>query len=208
MEKENREAKEERPMIGAWKNIWNGMKKKKNGWKRRGLCMAVGFLAGAFLFTACQMKELGESNAGAKETEVSESTPKESGQGNPLGADGKIILTAPDVFLMNIACGYRDEWAEIRCAMVMVENREQLDVSMDQCGASGKERREMCFPYLGEIWSKMPAEYPIEDYTYFFYYEEVSCGGYSLHADKLIIDGGRPEEKSGRKGAWQGACDA
>ncbi len=116
---------------------------------------------------------------------------RESDTHENLSLEGKTILKAPDIFIMNGKAGYVSEWRSIRDVVVMIENREQWDKLWDSGEVwNSNGVPEYRVPFLGNSLAALcdPQEYPLEKYTYFFSYDEVSSGGYSHNADKVILD--------------------
>ena len=104
------------------------------------------------------------------------------------------ILSQDEAYVQSFTCGYVSAWNPYRYYMVLLENEEQLAY----CKENDKVRikkdppepdgtSEEVAASLAEVWAMLEEDYPLDQYTYVFYYDEVSQGGYYYHADKLIL---------------------
>ena len=101
------------------------------------------------------------------------------------------LLTADDIYLLSYECGYVSDAGQ---GMFVIEDQEQLDYALERYGLAlppeGLSDDELWYynTAISEPFAEMVNEYPISDYSYVVEYDEVSCGGYSLHAGALLVD--------------------
>lgn len=151
---------------------------KKGTW----FVLALGLLC---LLAGCQ------SQAEPKDEAVAKTPSQKIDIQGSQELEGRTVLKAPDIYVMN-GRGCVLEWNSIRNVVVMVEDQEQWNALWDRGESwNAKGIPEYTVPFLGEAFVAMcdQEKYPLDQYTYFFSYDEVSSGGYSYHADKVILDG-------------------
>ena len=94
--------------------------------------------------------------------------------------EGVTVYTDEDIYIYSSECGYRcGYWGdyEVPRECIVIETAEQLEYAVQKRG-------------LTEIFGgfrDMIESYPIEEYTYMLEYDEVSSGGYYIHADKVEV---------------------
>lgn len=79
--------------------------------------------------------------------------------------------------------------------MLLIENDEQLAFAEDRYGLELPDefRNKYGWEYnvgVSDAFQDMKANYPPDEYSYAVCYDETNCGGYYLHADRLVKIGG------------------
>lgn len=101
------------------------------------------------------------------------------------------LYTANDICLLSYDCGYISYDHPER---LVIEDQEQLDFALERYGLVLPDESlsdDELWRYNTAIsgpFNEMTEKYPVSDYTYVVEYDEVSCGGYSLHAGALLVD--------------------
>lgn len=105
------------------------------------------------------------------------------------------IYSEEDIYIYSFECGYLSQDRKPSPnEMLIIENEEQLSFAEDRYGLAVPDDLPKSDEWwydteAAEAFRNMKSDYPISDYSYAVYYDEVSCGGYYLHADKLIKKG-------------------
>ncbi|MCI7767266.1 MAG: hypothetical protein MSJ26_04700 [Oscillospiraceae bacterium] len=122
-----------------------------------------------------------ESEPENSETTIEESIPEE-------------IFTEEDIFIYSFDCGYISQDNKPPNGILVIETDEQLSFAEDRYGLAvpadlPKSDEWWYDKEIAEAFQEMKADYPLSKYSYAVCYDEVNCGGYYLHADKLIKKG-------------------
>ena len=102
-------------------------------------------------------------------------------------ANNDTVYTAQDIYIYSFECGYLSQHQNLRNKFVMATSKEQFFDMKKMFSACDGEVDEAFHECMDEEFKKLENQYPIEEYTYCFCYDEVSSGGYYLHADKVQI---------------------
>ena len=105
-------------------------------------------------------------------------------------ANNGTVYTAQDIYIYSFECGYLSRHQNLRYKLVMAQSDEQFYDMKKMFSACDGEVDEAFHECMDEEFKKLENQYPIEEYTYCFCYDEVSSGGYYLHADKVQIKDG------------------
>ena len=100
------------------------------------------------------------------------------------------IYTENEIYIYSFECGYLSQDKKPPNKILFIETDEQLSFAEDRYGLAVPTDMpwwyETC---MADAFQEMKAGYPLSDYSYAVCYDEVNCGGYYLHADKLIKKG-------------------
>lgn len=104
----------------------------------------------------------------------------------------EVLFTYKDIYLYSFWCDYLSQDKKPPNGRVLlIENDEQLAFAEDRYGLDLPED----LPQSDEWWynksvadafQDIKANYPLDEYSYAVCYDETHCGGYYLHADRLV----------------------
>lgn len=105
----------------------------------------------------------------------------------------EVLFTYKDIYLYSFWCDYlpQDKKPPTNGKILLIENDEQLAFAEDRYGLAVPED----LPKSDEWWynksvadafQDMKSNYPLDKYSYAVCYDETHCGGYYLHADRLV----------------------
>ncbi|MGN1101615.1 MAG: hypothetical protein ACI4RG_05435, partial [Huintestinicola sp.] len=128
-------------------------------------------------------------NTTLTEANVSESRTENSETAEEISYPEE-IFTEEDIYIYSFECGYLSQDKKPPNTILFIETDEQLSYAEDRYGLAVPTDipwwYETC---MADAFQEMKASYPLSDYSYAVCYDEVNCGGYYLHADKLIKEG-------------------
>lgn len=101
--------------------------------------------------------------------------------------EAETIYTDEDIYIYSFDCGYLSEHQNLRDGLLLIETSEQLSYAQENYGLGTEEDETEFSSFIAEKFEQMVQDYPVEEYTYLVAYDEVSSGGYYLHADKIAI---------------------
>lgn len=104
----------------------------------------------------------------------------------------EVLFTHKDIYLYSFFCDYLSQDKKPPDGRILlIENDEQLAFAEDRYGLAVPED----LPQSDEWWynksvadafQDIKANYPLDEYSYAVCYDETHCGGYYLHADRLV----------------------
>ncbi len=129
-----------------------------------------------------------------KDTSISEISSEYSESADDDEEIPEEIYSEEDIYIYSFECGCLSQDRKPPNEMLIIENEEQLSFAEDRYGLAvpddlPKSDEWWYSTEAAEAFQDMKSDYPISDYSYAVCYDEVSCGGYYLHADKLIKKG-------------------
>ena len=107
------------------------------------------------------------------------------------------VLTSDDIYINSFECGYISENEKPPYPNpLVIENVEQMNFAEERYGLRVpddlSEEESMWHNFtIAEAFQEMKNTYPFNEYSYVVQYDEISSGGYYLHAARLIIDGNK-----------------
>lgn len=131
-------------------------------------------------------KVLSDTIVSEIETEISETAAEEN--------IPEEIFSEDDIYIYSFECGYISQDNKPPNDMLIIETEEQLSFAEDRYGLAVPDDLPESDKWwydkeVAEAFQDMKASYHISEYSYAVCYDEVNCGGYYLHADKLIKKG-------------------
>lgn len=107
--------------------------------------------------------------------------------------ESKVIYTEGDIYINSFNCGYISQKEKPGPQVYIIENEEQLAYAKERYGLGiptnySYDQLEYFRTDIIDVFEEMEEDYPIEQYSYVFSYEEVNSTGYYLHADRLILE--------------------
>ncbi|MGN0637954.1 MAG: hypothetical protein ACI4J0_06250 [Huintestinicola sp.] len=100
------------------------------------------------------------------------------------------IYTENEIYIYSFECGYLSQDKKPPNKILFIETDEQLSFAEDRYGLAVPTDMPWWYDTgVADAFQEMKASYPLSDHSYAVCYDEVSCGGYYLHADKLIKKG-------------------
>lgn len=104
------------------------------------------------------------------------------------------IFTDEDIYINSFNSDYLSQDKKPPDEMLFIETDEQLSFAEDRYGLAVPDDLPKSDEWrynrkAADAFQAMKASYPISDYSYAVCYDELNCGGYYLHADRLIRKG-------------------
>lgn len=104
------------------------------------------------------------------------------------------IFTDKDIYINSFNSDYLSQDKKPPDEMLFIETDEQLSFAEDRYGLAVPDDLPKSDEWrynrkVADAFQAMKASYPISDYSYAVCYDELNCGGYYLHADRLVRKG-------------------
>lgn len=104
------------------------------------------------------------------------------------------IFTDEDIYINSFNSDYLSQDKKPPDEMLFIETDEQLSFAEDRYGLAVPDDLPKSDEWrynrkAADAFQAMKASYPISDYSYAVCYDELNCGGYYLHADRLVKKG-------------------
>lgn len=104
------------------------------------------------------------------------------------------IFTDKDIYINSFNSDYLSQDKKPPDEMLFIETDEQLSFAEDRYGLAVPDDLPKSDEWrynrkVADAFQTMKASYPISDYSYAVCYNELNCGGYYLHADRLVRKG-------------------